>query len=196
MNSLFKSSISLFGSFFHLPIKPWGSKSRWTNSASEAGVECPLSFWMRNHFFLNLLLILGFFKNGFLLIGVLVESQKDQCTKYFIAVIVCCLYLRVLWATRLNHDVIMSSALVFSCLKTLLCRGTQVGKILFQRVNMCCNGTSADQSGPQMPACLYFPLVCVLVRTKYQKYSLTNKVSTFWLVLTFPKDCLRVETWF
>lgn len=41
----------------------------------------------------------------------------DQWTKYFIAVIVCCLCLRVLWETWLNDDIIMSSALAFSCLK-------------------------------------------------------------------------------
>lgn len=153
---------------------------------------------MSNHFFFVFVAHSGlFFKNGFAVSGGLVESQKDHWTKYFIAVIVCCLCLRILLETWLNHDIIMSSALAFSCLhEKLLCRGTQFRKMLFQRVNMCCNGTSADQSGSQMPACLYFPLVCVLVPTKYQKYSLTNKVSTFWLVLTFPKDCLRVETWF
>lgn len=117
MNSLFKSSISLFGSFFHLPLKPQGSKSSWRNSVTEVESRVPWVFEWATTFFLFVAHSF-FFLNGFLVIGVLVESQRDQCTKYFIAVIVCCLYLRVLWATRLNHDIIMSSSLAFSCLKT------------------------------------------------------------------------------
>lgn len=113
MNLLFKSSLSLLLSSI---CQPQGSKSSWRNSVREVGVEFSLGFGMSNHFFLAYVAHTGLFKkNGFPVIRHSCGESKGPVSKHFI---VCCLRFRVLWETRLNHDIIISSALALSCLKS------------------------------------------------------------------------------